>query len=131
MIKNLKTDLHNQYKKMEEMYTTSEEKERITENIMVLQDKLHNNEAERIERARKSVEIKYLTEGETSSKYWFNLNKDSKPPNIIYGLQNEKGEITTETRQMVEIASRYHTGLQAKPEMNEKRRTAIDKMKKN
>lgn len=52
-VKNLKLDLHNQYKKMEETYITSEEKERITENIMVLQDKLHSDEADRIERAKK------------------------------------------------------------------------------
>ena len=88
---------------MEEKYTTSEEKEKITENIMVLQDKLHSDEAERIERAREAAEIKYLTEGETCLKYWFSLNKDNKPWNVIYGLQNEDGTVTTETRKMAEI----------------------------
>ena len=35
-----------------------------------------------------------------------------------------------ETKKMTKIASRYHVGLQAKPEMHKNRKTAIEKKKK-
>ena len=35
---------------------------------------LDKKEMERIKSARKITETKFLTEGETNSKYWFTLN---------------------------------------------------------
>lgn len=46
----------------------------------ILQKMLDKKEMERIKSARKITETKFLTEGETNSKYWFTLNWSKVPP---------------------------------------------------
>ena len=76
-----------------------EDKEKAKENLKKQKKELEEMEKERIENARKAAEAKYMNEGETSSRYWFSLNKERKLANVIYTLQDKEGKITKSTNQ--------------------------------
>ena len=95
----------------------TEEEERKVNRIIeggtpILKSSLKNMENEKLDRETESAQAWFLNEGERCSKYWFALNKPKEPSNIILGLQNEEGTIQTETRKMVDIASKCYKLLQ-------------------
>jgi len=87
-----------------------------------------NWENTRIKEAQKNAEARYNVEGEKMTKYWFKINKPITEQTIIRGLKNEKGQIKTETSEMVEIAVEHHKKLQKKPERKEEDEQAIKGM---
>ena len=104
----MKKDIKKKLDAMNQTKETKEGRERAKEEATTLQKEFDKTEAEKIESARKIAEAKFLTEGETNSKYWFALNKSKVPQNTIYALQNKEGKITKCTREMTKIASEYH-----------------------
>ena len=126
----MKKDIKKQLDIMNQTKETKERRERAKEEATTLQKELDKKEVEKIESTRRIAKSKFLTEGETNSKYWFALNKSKVPQNTIYTLQNKDGKITKCTREMTKIASEYHENLQKKLEMTVDRKKVIKKMKK-
>ena len=85
-------------------------------------------ENDQIERLQQKAQARYKMEGEKNTKYWFNLNRENHPRQIIHGLCDKENKIKTKTSDMVEIASEYHRELQKKPEHDGEREEAIKEM---
>ena len=77
---------------------TNADKEKPRNEMLFLKASLNKMEENRMEKARKSAQVRFLNKGEQCSKYWFPLNKPKEPENVILGLQNEEGAVQTETR---------------------------------
>jgi len=76
---------------------------------------LNENGRIRTKKFQKTAKTKYLKEGQKSTKYFFNLNKNKHDPQVIAGLLNKNGKLVTDTTKMYEIASEYHRELQKPP----------------
>src|SRR5467141_5079487 len=107
------------------------DREKAREELIFLKNSLNKIGENRLERANISAQARFINEGEQCSKYWFTLNKPKEPENIMLGLQDEEGVVQTETRKMVDIASKYHELLQGRPPIDLARTRAIKRMKKH
>jgi ribonuclease HI len=114
--------------KLNEKNLSEEKRLREQANLMKTEIELKLLEDEKNGKLQAKAKARYKAEGETNSKYWFNLNKEHHPKTIIYGLFDEKEKLKTETKEMTKIASAYHRNLQKKPEHNEEREEAIKEM---
>ena len=94
----------------------------------VIKSKIAQKRRVEMEKLNERARMNYAFKGERNTKYWFNLNKERHSKEVIIGLENEQGVMETNTRDMAEIATRYHENLQKQPEMNEDREQAISQM---
>jgi len=72
---------------------------------------LNENGRIRTKKSQKTAKTKYLKEGQKSTKYFFNLNKNKNNPQVITGLLNKSGKLIMDTTKMCKIASEYHEEL--------------------
>jgi ribonuclease HI/exonuclease III len=105
-----------------------QEEEKRNEKIQKLRKELKEQQSLEYKKLRQTAQARYEEYGEKNTKYWFNLNKfrPKEPP--ILALHNVNDEIKNTTREMTEIASNYHKNLQKRPEWNNEREIAIQKM---
>lgn len=87
-------------------------------------------ERRKLERAAESSSARFAEKGEAVNKYWFSIGKSIKDSSIIRGLRDDSGELRTDTDHMSRIATEYHERLQAKPDMDDAREAAIQRMEK-
>jgi len=76
---------------------------------------LNENSRMRIRKSQKAAKMRYLKEGQKSTKYFFNLNRNRHDLQIIIGLLNKNRKLITDTTKMCKIASEYHKDLQKPP----------------
>jgi len=83
----------------------------LREDMRDLERKLHLKK-------RSNVRARNLLEGETISKYWFELNKERTPRELITALKDPEkppgSPHERKSRMMAAIARTYHDGLQNK-----------------
>jgi len=96
------------------------------QEIGKLMKDLNENSRMRIKKSQKMAKTRYLKEGQKSTKYFFNLNKDKHDPQIITGLLNKSGKFITDTMTMCKIASEYHKELQRPPQRNRNNEQKIE-----
>jgi ribonuclease HI len=107
---------------------TRKQRQKVQDEVVKDKRQLSALNEERIVKLQESAKARYKMEGERNTKYWFGLNKERPQRETINALQNDKNEIKTETKEMTKIASKYHSDLQRRPEMDESREQAIRKM---
>jgi ribonuclease HI len=104
------------------------DKKRLSQEHTKLVDDLKQKERSEVHKLQEKARARYALLGETCSKYWFSLNKQQFPPSTIFSMQDDKGNTTTKTRKMVEIASKYHKNLLKKPEWTIEREEATNEL---
>jgi len=62
------------------------------QEIEKLMKELNENSRMRTKRSQKTAKTRYLKEGQKSTKYFFNLNKDRHDPQVISELLNKSGK---------------------------------------
>jgi exonuclease III len=77
------------------------------------------------------AKARYKHLGERCTKYWFGLKKERLPDTMIPALRNKNKKPTQKTHEMIEIAVEHHATLQAKPEMTQERKEAIQKIEED
>jgi ribonuclease HI/exonuclease III len=116
--------------KLKKLNNTTSVNERPESRIEVKKiiNELRQDSHVRIQRMQSASEARYKKEGETCSRYWFNLNKTKKHREPIMALINKRGRITSKTKEMTQIASEYHRDLLKKPLWDQKRSDATNKL---
>ena len=107
-----------------------EERERTQEKIVMMKEKMAEKSGKELLKMKKAAKARYREEGEKYTKYWFKQNAVELESQIILRMQKKDGKMTRETKEMMEIALEHHRKLQEKPEMNDERQNAIEKIKK-
>ena len=100
------------------------------EEIIELKTKLMIKTKNSLTQMQLATRARYREKGEKCTKYWFGLNKEKVGDNTILALMDDNNRMIRKTKEMGEIAVKHHKTLQAKPEMNERRKEAIKKLKK-
>jgi len=124
----MKTKINKKIEELEEINPETEKKSR--EEIKRTKKEIAKKAKKEIEKLRETTRARYRNKGEKYTKYWFKINKEKINSNIIIALQNKEKTLTTETKDMKEIALEHHRELQKKPEMTTERKKAIEKLKR-
>ena len=124
----MKKKLNKRIEELEEINPETERKKR--KEIKKIKKEIAIKTKKEIEKLREMTRARYRNKGEKYTKYWFKINKEKINSNIIIALQNKEEKLTTETKEMKEIALEHHKELQKKPEMTTERKEAIEKLKK-
>ena len=103
--KSLTNKVVEDLKKLKERTITEATATKTRKEITESRQQLKELEEEQIKRMQQKAQAKYKMLGEANTKYWFRLNKKLHEKNIVMGLQDEKGRLTTETYKMVKIAT--------------------------
>ena len=74
-------------------------------------NKLRNLDRNTLCKIREISAARYKLQGEKSTKWWFNLNKDKGSQDTILGLYGTGGNLKTSTREMNNIGTEYHRNL--------------------
>ena len=70
-IRAFKKDINTQSRRMTSKKMTDADKEKARNDMLFLKASLNKMEENRMEKARKSAQARFLNEGEQCSKYWF------------------------------------------------------------
>ena len=109
---------------------TKQMNEKNQKEISELKAKIAQRSKSEMTRLQEATRARYRNKGEKYTKYWFGLNKKKSESQVILALQKPDGTLTTQTRDMLEIALKHHEELQKEPEMTNERIRAIEEMKK-
>lgn len=89
----------------------------------LLQQQINKLDRDRSASARTATRARYILEGETISKYWSLVNKESKPRDIVYALSapdqidpaTGQRTVATKSIDMAEMVRDYHDHMQDDP----------------
>lgn len=82
-----------------------------------IEEDIKTRERKQHDKIRLQTHTKYLLENETLGKVWIQANKEKKPRDTLWGLKdptNPQSPLITKTKDMAEIAQKYHESLQYK-----------------
>ena len=96
------------------------------QEIGKLMKELNENSRTRTKKSQRTAKTKCLKEGQKSTKYFFNLNKNKHDPQVITGLLNKSRKLITDTTKMCKIALEYHKELQKPPKRERNNAQKID-----
>lgn len=125
---NLKQAIKRKLLHIKNQNLNPDEEKRMTTEIINIQKKLNTEAHDNLKAAQLSKRARFASEGETNSKYWYALNKETPTPNIITELKDENGTTYNKTNKMTKIAQTYHQKLQTAMPLTPERETAIKEM---
>jgi exonuclease III len=125
--KNKITKKIHKLTRLQRLSLRTETQEKIESLREALNDLLYNN----TEKLQWAAKARYSEQGEANTKYWYQMNKETKSAQYIEALKDKSGVTHKNTEEMSEIATEYHQELQTPLPMTASREAAITEILNN